>query len=538
FGTTLDGAYVMDLEICDIEPGTAAKKCPVDTDLEGVLVTNKNQCDIFEECAANSPLGESLGTLVPVKVADVQLCQLSVPEIEICQSGVFEGFAVNNQAVCNTILEGVEACGPVTDLPGMLTNDLATCDRFTTCEAGTPLGMALGDQPVKVADSTLCNLDVPEVELFQCMGGPMEGAIVTDQMLCEAPNDDNKCADDTDLPGVYAMDTTTDCKIYETCPQDSLQAGIHVSDLALCNVTNGIVCGIGTANEGAIVTDEILCGNIAATQIITVNKTTDCDPNRVGQQTCDNIPDAKIMALGNNTNPSIFLESQTPINVTLQEGFYSIMEKDFVTGFEKCLPPFEAGRNLPQFGSDLFMCSKLSEDCMGTAIGGDNNLLCNIENVIINVGQDIVTANVFSDEISVFLGDGTGSFGTSTEFTVGGLDPGPASVAVGHFNADTNLDIVTANFNTDEISVFLGDGTGNFGTSTEFTVGGLDPEPASVAVGHFNADTNLDIVTANAVSNEISVFLGDGTGSFGTSTEFTVGGLGPTPFSVAVGNFN
>ncbi|MGD1838348.1 MAG: hypothetical protein ACPKPY_09880, partial [Nitrososphaeraceae archaeon] len=34
FGTTLEGAYVMDLEICDIEPGTAAKKCPVGTDLE------------------------------------------------------------------------------------------------------------------------------------------------------------------------------------------------------------------------------------------------------------------------------------------------------------------------------------------------------------------------------------------------------------------------------------------------------------------------------------------------------------------------
>ena len=47
FGTTLEGAYVMDLEICDIEPGTVSKKCPQGTDLEGVLVTNKNQCDLF-----------------------------------------------------------------------------------------------------------------------------------------------------------------------------------------------------------------------------------------------------------------------------------------------------------------------------------------------------------------------------------------------------------------------------------------------------------------------------------------------------------
>ena len=151
---------------------------------------------------------------------------------------------------------------------------------------------------------------------------------------------------------------------------------------------------------------------------------------------------------------------------------------------------------------------------------------------------DIVTANLNSNEISVFLGDGTGSFATSTEFTVGGTNPFPVSVAIGHFNADTNLDIVTANSNSNEISVFLGDGTGSFATSTEFTVGGTDPEPVSVAVGNFNADTNLDIVTANLNSNEISVFLGDGTGSFSTSTEFTVGGTNPQPVSVAVGNFN
>ncbi|MGD1834297.1 MAG: FG-GAP repeat domain-containing protein, partial [Nitrososphaeraceae archaeon] len=150
---------------------------------------------------------------------------------------------------------------------------------------------------------------------------------------------------------------------------------------------------------------------------------------------------------------------------------------------------------------------------------------------------DIVTANQAENEIAVLLGNGDGTFGTSTEFTVGGVNPNPVSVAVGFFNADTNLDIVTANQASNEISVFLGDGTGSFGTSTQFTVGASVPGPVSVAVGFFNADTNLDIVTANPIGT-VSVFLGNGDGTFGTSTEFTVGGTDPEPFSVAVGNFN
>jgi hypothetical protein len=276
FGTTLDGAYVMDLEICDIEPGTAAKKCPVGTDLEGVLVMKKSQCDIFAECAANSPLGESLGTLVPVKVADEQLCQLSVPEIEICPTGFFEGFAVNNLAVCNTILEGVEPCGPETDLPGMLTNDPLTCDRFTTCEAATPLGMALGNTPVDVVDGELCNLVIPpEVTLETCpLDTPMGGAMVTDLLLCQAPNDANKCPMGTDLEGVYVMTPESDCNIFEEC-----QAGtplgmalgdqpVKVADSTLCELNpviqdSVLVCDENSAMPGVVVQadQQEICGN-------------------------------------------------------------------------------------------------------------------------------------------------------------------------------------------------------------------------------------------------------------------------------------
>ena len=251
--------------------------------------------------------------------------------------------------------------------------------------------------------------------------------------------------------------------------------------------------------------------------------------------------DFTINVEGNNVNPSSsFAGDDTGTILTMDEG-------EFIVTEEQVSPPaphqcnsilgqsFDAGADL---GNGQYICTTFENNCSGKINAGDA-LTCNIENTIaIDIFVDVTTANFVSHEISVFLGNGDGTFSTSTEFPVGGTTPQPNSVAVGFFNADTNLDIVTANQDSDEISVFLGNGDGTFSTSTEFTVGGTDPQPNSVAVGNFNADTNLDIVTANLNSSEISIFLGNGDGTFSTSTEFTVGGTDPFPTSVAVGNFN
>ena len=85
---------------------------------------------------------------------------------------------------------------------------------------------------------------------------------------------------------------------------------------------------------------------------------------------------------------------------------------------------------------------------------------------------------------------------------------------------------------SNNVSILLGTGTGSFGTATNFAVGSF---PISVAVGDFNGDTILDLAVANSGSNNVSILLGNGTGSFGTANNFAVGTF---PFSVAVGDFN
>jgi hypothetical protein len=91
------------------------------------------------------------------------------------------------------------------------------------------------------------------------------------------------------------------------------------------------------------------------------------------------------------------------------------------------------------------------------------------------------------------------SFVARRDFAVGS----PLSVASGDFNSDGVLDLAVANSSSSSLSVFLGNGDGTFQAATNFGVGGV---PRSVAVGDFNGDGKLDLVTANE-SNDVSVLI-------------------------------
>ena len=64
---------------------------------------------------------------------------------------------------------------------------------------------------------------------------------------------------------------------------------------------------------------------------------------------------------------------------------------------------------------------------------------------------------------------------------------------------------------------------------------GVGSGPRSVAVGDFNGDGAQDLAVANRDSNNVSVLLGNGDGTFQAAVNF---GAGAGPRSVAVGDFN
>ncbi len=61
-----------------------------------------------------------------------------------------------------------------------------------------------------------------------------------------------------------------------------------------------------------------------------------------------------------------------------------------------------------------------------------------------------------------------------------------------------------ANRNDDDVSVLLGDGSGSFGTPENFNVG---TRPTSLTVGDFDGDNVEDLAVANELDNNVSVLL-------------------------------
>ncbi|HRP31480.1 MAG TPA: MopE-related protein [Agriterribacter sp.] len=130
---------------------------------------------------------------------------------------------------------------------------------------------------------------------------------------------------------------------------------------------------------------------------------------------------------------------------------------------------------------------------------------------------DIVVSNRDNDNVSVVLGDGTGNFGSPLFIAVGGQ---PHSVVLGDFNEDGHLDFATANLTSLTISVLLGDGTGNFGSATFY---GTGVSPRTVIVGDWNADQHLDMAFTSQLSNTINIMLGNGEGVFHVMPPISVG---------------
>ena len=144
---------------------------------------------------------------------------------------------------------------------------------------------------------------------------------------------------------------------------------------------------------------------------------------------------------------------------------------------------------------------------------------------------DIAVTDTAGDAVRVLINNGSGSFvnGSGSPFSVGA---GPRSVAIGDVNGDGHLDLVTANAGADNLSVLLGNGSGGFTAAVSFPVGS---QPNSVVLGDFNHDGRLDIAVANRGDDNVTILLGDGAGGFASAGTVPVG---TAPTSVVAGDFN
>ncbi len=146
---------------------------------------------------------------------------------------------------------------------------------------------------------------------------------------------------------------------------------------------------------------------------------------------------------------------------------------------------------------------------------------------------DLVVANGNDNSLTVLLGKGNGSFTVVSGTVATGRSP--QSIVVGDFNQDGSADIAVANSVDNNLSVYMnkGDGSGGFLAPVTYTTGN---SPISVMAGDFDGDGNADLAVANSGDSTLTVFLGDGQGNFNPTAVNPV--TGSYPLSIAVGDLN
>jgi Flp pilus assembly secretin CpaC len=137
---------------------------------------------------------------------------------------------------------------------------------------------------------------------------------------------------------------------------------------------------------------------------------------------------------------------------------------------------------------------------------------------------DLAVVNENDNSISILLNQDNGNFLAqgNSPFVLAKNETGPVAIASGTFgNTATNssgvtvspVDLVIANSTSNNVTVLLGNGDGTFteAAGSPYAVG---TNPSAVVVADFNGDGNLDFAVANKGDNTLSVFQGNGTGGF------------------------
>jgi len=158
---------------------------------------------------------------------------------------------------------------------------------------------------------------------------------------------------------------------------------------------------------------------------------------------------------------------------------------------------------------------------------------------------DLATVNETSDEVSVLIGNGDGTFQPQVTYPVGW---NPVSIVAGDFNGDGRLDLAVANAYDNTVSVLLGNGDGTFQPAVTYALGSNPDsyfQPVVLVAGDFNGDGHLDLAVTDSSAIEggygtdspgtVSILLGNGDGTFQSPETFPVGIF---PTTMVAGDFN
>jgi hypothetical protein len=141
---------------------------------------------------------------------------------------------------------------------------------------------------------------------------------------------------------------------------------------------------------------------------------------------------------------------------------------------------------------------------------------------------DIVTANRDASNVSILINNTDGTFASPINFE--GNGNGETAAAASDVNGDGIVDLFLGAIYSDEVMLWIGDGNGAFIFSDKVTVGN---SPWMVVSGDVNNDGTPDVICANSSGSSFSVVLCDSLGNLSLPTNFSVGNF---PLSVDLGD--
>ncbi len=150
----------------------------------------------------------------------------------------------------------------------------------------------------------------------------------------------------------------------------------------------------------------------------------------------------------------------------------------------------------------------------------------------------------------VQLGHGDGTFDARAKLNVAAAPFIQIFATIGDFDADGNQDVavmihaaspgghgVPSNYR-DTLTVYPGQGDGTFRPAITVAAGASGQFPGVIAVGDFNGDGNMDVALVN--QGTVNVFPGNGDGSFGALFPYSVNATQSTAYTtnILLGDFN
>ena len=122
---------------------------------------------------------------------------------------------------------------------------------------------------------------------------------------------------------------------------------------------------------------------------------------------------------------------------------------------------------------------------------------------------DFVSANYQSNTVSVMRNNGNGTFAAIGSPVATGTRP--VAIALANFDGDSDLDIAVTSNTTNTVSILLNNGAGGFTAAASPATGA---GPRGIAAGDFDGDGDADLAVANFGANTLSILSNNGSGVF------------------------